>query len=141
MTIVWQKNYNVNILEIDEKYQQLVDAFNRLVKLVKRGVDSTEISIAVELVQECSKKCFNTEEVYFNKLGFSDTGNYRQGHSYCLLQLSQFKTNYDQKQPLINLAHVEGIARALLCHVANSHSAFNDYMKTNGISSFMKAHA
>ena len=141
MSIVWQKSYNVNVLEIDEQYQQLVDAFNRLVKLVKRGVDMTEISIAVELVQERSKDCFNTEEIYFHKLGFNDTGDYRQGHVYCLLRLSQFKTNYDQKQPLINLAHVEGIARALLCHVASSHSAFNDYMKANRISSFMKAHA
>ncbi|MBN2714961.1 MAG: hypothetical protein JXX14_03840 [Deltaproteobacteria bacterium] len=141
MTIVWQKNYNVNVLEIDEQYLRLVDSFNQLVRLVKRGVDLTEISILVELVQEQSQICFNSETVYFSKLGFSDFDAYRQGHSSCLIQLSHFKKNYDQQQPLINLAHVEGIARALLGHVATSHSAFNDFMKKNRISSFIRAHA
>ena len=141
MNIVWQKKYNVNVLEIDEQYQGLIDSFNDLVALVKVGVDDQEISEAVDLVQTQSRSCFSTEEMYFHKLGFSDVGGYRKGHSACLHQLSRFKNNYDRKQPLINLAHVEGIARSLLTHVASSHAEFNEFMKKNRISQFIKAHA
>lgn len=141
MNIVWQKKYNVNVLEIDEQYKGLIDSFNQLVKLVQGGVDDSEISQAVDLLQTRSQNCFTTEEMYFHKLGFTDSGSYRKGHSACLHQLSRFKNNYDQKQPLINLAHVEGIARTLLTHVASSHAEFNEFRKKNRISTFIRAHA
>ena len=141
MHIVWEKKYNVNVLEIDEQYQGLVDSFNDLVRQVKRGVESTEITSCVDVVKEQIQKCFSTEELYFQKLGFNEIGEYRQAHSACLLQLSVFKQNYHQQQPLINLAHIEGIARALIGHIASSHTEFNAYMKENRLSTFMKAHA
>ncbi|MBN2528789.1 MAG: hypothetical protein JXR76_20535 [Deltaproteobacteria bacterium] len=141
MNIVWEKKYNVNVLEIDEHYSHLIESFNELVKLVKRGTEPTVISASVDLVHSHVQNCFNTEETYFHKLGFCDMGDYRHGHSACLKKLSQFKRSYDRNQPLINLAHVEGIARALMGHIASSHSDFNAYMKENGIRRFIRAQA
>jgi hemerythrin-like metal-binding protein len=141
MHIVWQKKYNVNVLEIDEQYQNLVDVFNSLVRLVKRGGETSEITSQVDLVKTQIQDCFSIEEVYFQKLGFNDIGEYRQVHSACMLQLSAFRQNYDPQQPLINLAHIEGIASTLLAHIASSHTDFNTYMKENRLRTFMKAHA
>ncbi|MBN2343311.1 MAG: hypothetical protein JXX29_08575 [Deltaproteobacteria bacterium] len=141
MNIVWQKEYNVNVIEIDDHYQRLVGSFNHLVRMVKRGVHAAEISSAVDNIQQQSQDCFNAEELYFNKLGFIAPTGYRKGQAVCLLKLNLFKQSYDEKQPLINLAHVEGIARALLGHVATSHKEFNHFMKEHGIRRFIKAHA
>ena len=141
MHIVWQKKYNVNVLEIDEQYRNLVESFNRLVRLVKRGVTSSEVTGLVDLVKSQIQNCFSIEELYFQKLGFNDIGQYRQAHSACMLQLSAFRQNYDPQQPLINLAHIEGIASTLLEHIASSHTEFNTYMKENRLRTFMKAHA
>lgn len=141
MNIIWKKEYNVNVLEIDEQYQNLVASFNDLVRLVKRGAAEDDVSSAVERVHSQSQNCFRTEELYFKKLGFGEINRYHNGHTSCLLKLNLFKQSYDQNQPLINLAHVEGIARALLGHVANSHIEFNHFRKENGLRSFIRAHA
>lgn len=140
MNIVWHKKYNVNVIEIDEQYYSLIKSINDVIKQVKRGVCANEMSKIIDRLQTQSEACFCTEEVYFEKLGFCNGMSYQEGHATCLLKLNLFKNSYDEAQPLINLAHIEGIASAFLGHVATSHTEFNHYMKEHGIRRFIKAH-
>ncbi|WP_108649336.1 bacteriohemerythrin [Dongshaea marina] len=96
MAIRWdQKTMGLEIELIDHQHQRLIQIINHLAELLETTeFSSDEISLLLGNIADYSYYHFQTEEHYFDTLGYSGSAGHKAEHRYYIEQYKAFLKNY-----------------------------------------------
>jgi hemerythrin-like metal-binding protein len=140
--IVWNKDFNVNVIEIDKQHYELFCKLEELDNFDE--TDNDEVSLhqlnhILYKVKNICETCFKTEEFYFNKFGYSHIADHLFEHREILKTIDDFFKVDSVSNPEGNFSSVVSFSKKMKDHILKTDLEFGKFIKNNSRSYFLKA--
>jgi len=76
---------------------------------------------------------FTTEENYFSKTGYPDTGAHKSEHAGFVQKVSEFKKGFDSGRLLVSIEIMNFLVNWVTAHIKNSDKKYSGHLRANGI--------
>ncbi len=129
--IQWDDSYVVGVGVIDEQHKHFVGLLNTLYESLE-SKHRENIPEIIKNLTNYAEHHFKTEEEYFDKLHYPDTGVHIAAHNELRAKVSEFAGRHDKPKKLGDdlLFFLE---KWLLVHFRGADTKFAKFLKQNGI--------
>lgn len=91
MPIIWKKDYELGIKEIDAQHQHFVGLINRLLETIDKHEKLEELSGIKDDLYNYAVTHFETEEKYFSLFSYEGASEHKLEHIKLLARAKEFK--------------------------------------------------
>lgn len=132
MFMEWDDSYSVHVREIDLQHQKLMGMINEFYDHVGKDPGQAFRALLDSLV-EYTKYHFSTEEKYFRRFSYADSGNHVQMHQRFTEKVVDAKRRLDEGKFVISLEVTTFLKEWLVQHIKVSDMAYSRCFNENGL--------
>lgn len=130
---IWNKDYSVDIKEIDDQHKKLVHLIN---KLYTAFTDKQAIEVMGEILDEMSeyaKYHFHTEEKYFDQFNFELKEEHKLQHNEFAKKIIEFRRDFRAKRTALTYKLMNFLRNWLIDHIQYEDRKYIKCFKENGV--------
>ena len=131
--IDWNSNLSVNIEEIDSQHKNLIKVINELHEAMKNGKGKDILGKIVNSLIDYTTTHFNTEENYFIKFGYPETGTHKKEHSAFVQKAAQFKEGFEKKEMALTIEVMNFLSDWLKNHIMGTDKKYSQFFIKHGL--------
>ena len=127
--ILWKKEFETGIANIDEQHKKLVAMINELYEAFVDKEHKERVDEIVDKMTEYTVYHFSTEEDYFRKIAFPDLIAHKKMHQEFVEKVAVFKENIVQSKTTLTFKVLSFLQDWLLNHIQYADKAYVPALK------------
>lgn len=131
--IEWNDDYSVNVKEIDQQHQKLIGMINDLHDAMSEGKGKTVLSDILNRMIQYTKEHFSTEENYFAKWNYPESGQHKNEHEKFVAKVTDFKEGVDSGRLFITVEVLQFLSDWLKNHINKTDKQYSDFFNEHGL--------
>lgn len=131
--IQWSPGYSVNVAEIDRQHQELFKMINDLNTAMTQGKGRAILGKIIDRMVSYAKMHFSTEETYFSKFGYPDSGKHRSEHAKFIKKIHDFKSQFEANKIGLSIDIMNFLTDWLKEHIRVSDKKYSSFFNQKGL--------
>lgn len=136
MPIPWDKEYSVNVVEIDDQHKYFIGLMNELYDVMLTKNSNKKIQEVFEKLVLYANVHFATEEKYFDQFNYELADEHKREHKKLTIKIEEFKNLYQEKpQDTFEITKdlIDFLENWLVDHLANQDKKYVECFNKNGL--------
>ena len=125
--------YSVKIKTIDNQHKKLVDLINQLFDAMTNGEAHSKLSEVLNELIQYTASHFKTEEVLFEKYGYSNAKEHIIEHTLFVNKVLAFRKDFESGNVTISKEILMFLKKWLIEHIGGSDKKYTDFLISKGV--------
>lgn len=131
-SIIWKKEYDVGVGEIDLQHRYFANLINRLAEELTEDIDTEYQNALIDELNAYARFHFISEENLMRKANYPDLELHRQHHQQLISNLANMELELDMNASSDNiLGIIDFLVKWFLNHTTIEDRHFADYLDNN----------
>ncbi|MBN2087364.1 hemerythrin family protein [Candidatus Peregrinibacteria bacterium] len=131
--IIWEKEHELGIKEIDEQHKKLIEIMNHLCETINSGKENYFVDEILDDLRDYAMAHFQTEEKYFIEFKYEDAEEHRKQHNKFFSALKLFKRDLDIGEEHVAKELTEFLENWLFNHMMKYDKKYVECFHKNGL--------
>ncbi|MFU0800408.1 MAG: hemerythrin family protein [Xylanivirga thermophila] len=133
MAIVWRKDLEIGIEELDKQHKALIEHASDLLEACANGKGKEEVKDTLEFVSEYAVTHLKDEEAYQRKYNYPLYENHARVHKNFLEKVEQLKKQFEEEGPTLHftIQFNREVVDWFINHISKMDKEFAKYVKEN----------
>lgn len=131
--ITWNKDWSVEVEEIDRQHKELVDYMNDLNDAMLSGKGKEVMSKVINSLASYTVEHFSCEEKYFARFGYPETVAHKEEHDLFIQQVTGFKKEFEEGTLTITSSVMGFLRDWLFKHIKRTDRKYISCFQANGV--------
>lgn len=131
--VEWDESLSVGVFQIDAQHKKWIKIINDLHTAMIERTSDEEIKQIIQELEYYSVYHFETEEKYFEELGYQDKFQHKKEHQEFVEKVKKFKTDYDNDVKTLKIDVMEYLKDWFVNHIKTSDQKYSATFIEHGI--------
>lgn len=131
--ITWDDTLSVNVAEIDRQHRKLIEIINELNEAMKAGKGKEVLTRIIGGLASYTVTHFKTEEVYFDRFGYSETDVHKKEHTAFVEKVTDFKKKFETRNLFLTIEVMNFLSDWLKNHIMGTDKNYSQFFNENGL--------
>lgn len=131
---IWQNNYSVGNIIIDDQHKQLIEILNNLHNAFIKKEHENKIGLVILNLVDYTEIHFKTEERLFKQSNYEHSQEHINEHKLFIKQVNKFKSNFNKDKTILTKDILIFLKEWLEQHILVSDKKYIDNFKKHKIS-------
>ncbi len=131
--IQWNDSFSVKVTEFDQQHQKLVSMINELHDAMKQGKGKDVLSKVIKVLISYTATHFDTEEKYFARFGYPETGSHKKEHAAFIKKVFEFKDEFEKGKLGLSVKVIDFLSDWLKNHIKVTDMKYSQFFKEKGL--------
>lgn len=129
--MVWKKEYETGIAEVDGQHKKLVGLLNEQYRLMKGGGDNVRVAKVLQELADYAEYHFATEEKLFGGFSYAEEQEHRQHHRAATQKVKELQERFHEGNASLNMELLTFLTDWLEEHILSVDKQFGAlYLKS-----------
>lgn len=131
--INWEEKYSVKVASIDNQHKKLIELINELYDGMMAGKSKEILGPILDSLVAYTSSHFKTEEIYFDKIDYSETEEHKLEHQKFVNEIIDFKSKFNLGELTVTMEVAKFLKSWLLTHILGTDQKYTKEFLENGI--------
>ena len=132
MAFLWDKSWEIGLVDIDSQHKQLVDIINQLGEAMKSRKTKDVLSDVLKELDEYTRKHFAFEEVLMKRYGHEGLEAHKPIHVKFVAQIQEFRQQVDEGSISVGVKMFSFLGDWLRSHIRGTDIQYAKIIKAKG---------
>ncbi len=131
--LIWEDKYSVGVEEIDNQHKHLFEIVNEIFDGMGKGMTEEKLLKIISALVEYKKGHFETEEKYFVKFNYENTGEHVKQHHYFDSRIEEIIKKHQGDVDGLAFELVDFIEDWLIVHLMEADQKYKECFAEHGL--------
>jgi hemerythrin len=131
--ITWNKDYSVNVMEVDRQHQTLIQMINDLADAMGAGKGKEAVGKTIDSLLNYTKTHFSWEEQRFDQFGYPEAEDHKKLHAAFVDRINKFKDKYQNGKLTLSIDLMDFLSDWLRSHIQTIDKKYGPFFNQKGL--------